>query len=453
MHEVRRDGGDRVRSRRWFRLHLILTGLIALSVLAACGSDDNATVEDRRFATDPMEPTSTAAATETPATQLETAISASTATSTIVVSPTPAIASTVTTVYAIAEDAVIAVDTASNATRVLDRSNDERSVARISSSLDGESVAILYSVANGDDTRYDLSIRNKNGDETAHWTDIESALDRMNEPGKGRLLLDWSNSAGKIAVAFPDGGAIVVTQGEDPHVLLRRSQAPTPTSLQWSPKGDAIAFVSKNANGDGSYLSIASAQALPVDPVKINGTGGDRPILSLAWMQDSSAILAIQGSTSRDDQVGGDLIRVDRRTLKPTLVTGASLFGPSAQIVAASPSPDGQTIAYVSVEPKDNGGWLATVWVVDNGVPVQQRVALDEDPPVADIGWTAAGLAVTLLEPDRVSVVTVDEGGAIVGEAEATEIASPSAPPDAFPSPELSASAPTQESTPASPQP
>jgi hypothetical protein len=211
--------------------------------------------------------------------------------------------------------------------------------------------------------------------------------------------------------------------------------------------------VSKNANGDGSYLSIASVRALPVDPVKISGAGGDRPILSLVWMHDGSAVLAIQGSTSGSTQVGGDVIRIDRRTLKPTLVTGASLFGPAAQIVAVSPSPDGQTFAYVSVEPTNGGGWIATVWVVNEENPVQQRVSLDENPPVADIGWTSAGLSVTLLEPDRVSVVTVDQSGALVGEVEATQIASPEADPESSPqagSPEPVA---TSESTPTSPQP
>ncbi|MGH2550130.1 MAG: hypothetical protein ACRDHN_12095, partial [Thermomicrobiales bacterium] len=282
---------------------------------------------------------------------------------------------------------------------------------------------------------------------------IESGLDRIGEPGKGRLVLDWSNSANTIAVAFPNGGVVMVALGGQPQVLLRRSQAPAPVAMQWSPKGDAIAFVTKNANGDGSYLSIASVRALPVDPVKISGAGGDRPILSLIWMQDGSAVLAIQGSTSGSAQVGGDVIRIDRRTLKPTLVTGANLFGPAAQIVAVSPSPDGQSMAYVSVEPTSGGGWMATVWVVNENDPVQQRVSLDEDPPVADIGWTSSGLSVTLLEPDRVSVVTVDESGTVVGEAEATQTASPEAEPEGSPqagSPEPEA---TSESTPASPQP
>jgi hypothetical protein len=175
-------------------------------------------------------------------------------------------------------------------------------------------------------------------------------------------------------------------------------------------------------------------------------------------MQDGSAVLAIQGSLSERDQVGGDLIRIDRRTLKPALITGASLFGPVAQIVAAAPSPDGQAIAYVTVDPRSGGGWMATVWVVDKNQPAQQRIPLEEDPPVADIRWTVSGLSITLLEPDRVSVVTVDESGAVVGEAEATAIASPAATPatpevPVEPSPGTPSAEPVVVSTPATPKP
>lgn len=460
MHEVRRGGGDRPWSRRWSRLHLLLIGILTISVLAACGGDDTPTIEDRRFATDPRQPTSTAVPpTDTPTveTPAETATAPGTIDVTVVASPTPPIVSNVATVYAIAEDAVIAIDTASNATRVLTRSAEDRAISRISPSVDGEQVAVLYTLGSGPDTRYDLDIFSKSGERVAGWANIESALDRMTEPGNGRLLLDWTNEAGRIAVAFPNGGAVIITPGDQPRVLLKRSQAPAPGALRWSPEGDAIAFVTKNANGDGSYLSIASVQVLPVDPVRIAGAGGDRTIQSLAWMQDGSAVLAIQGSSSRSDQVGGDLIKIDRRTLKPTLVTGASLFGPVAQIVAASPSPDGQAIAYVTVDPKSEGGWMATVWVVEESLPAQQRVQLEEDPPVAAIGWTVSGLSITLLEPDHVSVVTVDESGAVVSEAEATAIASPdAASPSEAPansSPSAPIVEPTVIPTPASPQP
>jgi hypothetical protein len=457
MQEVRR-GGDRPQSRRWSRFHLLLVGITAISVLAACGGNDSGPIEDRRFATDPREPTSTAAP-QTPTVEAATApaIESATIDVTVGASPAPPVTSNVTTVYAIADGAVIAVDPVSGHSRVLVRSSAEREISRISPSADGEQVAVLYTAGSDSKTRYDLEIFSKTGERVTSWSDIESALDRMEEPGKGRLVLDWTNAPGKIAVAFPDGGAILIAPNEQPRVLLKRSQAPAPVALQWSPEGDAIAFVTKNANGEGAYLSIASVEALPVDPVRIAGVGGDRPIQSLAWLHDGSAVLAIQGSSGIGNQVGGDLIRVDRRTLKPTLLTGASLFGPVAQIVAATPSPDGQAIAYVTVDPKNDGGWVATVWIVSENQPAQQRIPLEEDPPVADIGWTTSGLSITLLEPDRVSVVTVDEKGAVFGEAEAAAVASPvpAATPEAAAdsSPSPSNAEPTAVPTAASPQP
>ncbi|MGH2550938.1 MAG: hypothetical protein ACRDHN_16220, partial [Thermomicrobiales bacterium] len=178
MHEVRRAGSDRLRSRRWSRLHLLLIGVVSVSLLAACGGgDDNPSIEDRRFATDPRKPTSTATLSVPSPTPDATATGEPSTDVTVVASPTPAIVSTVTTVYAIADDAVIAVDTASNATRVLARSSAERDIARISSAADGEQVAILYSIASGTETRYDLEVRSKTGQELAAWRDIESGLD------------------------------------------------------------------------------------------------------------------------------------------------------------------------------------------------------------------------------------------------------------------------------------
>ncbi len=451
MHHAWRESSDRTRSPRATRIASVLIAILALGVLSACGSSSgDKTVEDRRFATDPREPTPTVTIpTPTPTVEVTATLVAESSDS----SPTPAAVSNVGTVYAIADNAVIAVDIASGESRVLVRGDHSRSVARVSPSADGSQVAVLYEIPQGGATRYDVEIHARTGETQASWSNVESALDRVAEPGKGRLALDWSNSANRIAVAFPNGGAVLLQSGNDPRELIKRSQAPAPLALHWSPQGDALAFVTRNANGDGYYLSLASVEALPIDPVRISGVGGDRLLKSVIWLQDGSAILAIQGDAARDNQVGGDLISIDRRTLKARLVTGSSLFGPAAQIVAVAPSPDGQSIAYVSVDPRSDGGWLATVWVMTRDQPVQQRVPLEEDPPVAGIAWTVSGLSVTLLEPDRVSVVTTAPSGEIVGEAEATPGASPVAQPEASPG----ASAPSPESSatpdPASPHP
>jgi hypothetical protein len=191
-------------------------------------------------------------------------------------------------------------------------------------------------------------------------------------------------------------------------------------------------------------------QALPVDPVIISGTGGARPILDLGWLPGGSTILAVQGATEAADQVGGDLIQVDRRTLSARFSIGANRFGPSAEIVTVEASPDGRHWAVVTVAPDARGGLTAAVWLVTPDLTSVMRLELPEDPPVAGVTWTVEGLSITLFEPDRVHLITVDLAGNVVPPEEpptaspvaspdpgATPVASPIAPPIAAPDPEM----------------
>jgi hypothetical protein len=403
-----------------------IIGLVCMLALAACGGDGSGVKEDRRYATDPGQP-----ATATSAVATGTAPPTSEPTSSplrITPEASPAsIASTTEIVYALVDGAVVAVDVRTGQTRVLTRSRDDERVVRIAASPEGAAVAIVRRTGADDASVYDLEIRDRQGDVVTTWRDIEELLGDVDQQGEGRVAIDWSERGGKIAVTFPNGGAVLMPVTGDTAILLTRQQAPAPLSIEWSPSGDAIAFTSRMPGSRSAYLAIASVQALPVDPVQIGGTGGERPVYDLGWLPGGSTLLAVQGSAALQDQVGGDLIQVDRRTLSARFAIGANRFGPSAEIVTVEPSPDGQQWAIVTVAPDARGGLTATVWLVSPDVSTVIRIDLPEDPPVAGVTWTVDGLSITLFEPDRVRLVTVDRDGAVV------PVDVPSASPEASP--------------------
>jgi hypothetical protein len=448
--------------RRWRIAALINTLLVVVVFTAACSNGNGAADEDRQFATDRHTETP-GAATEIPSTvppEIPTIAAATPVASPIggVVLPV----SPVHTIYAIAEGGVISIDVATGATRVVCRSDKNGDVVRIASSPDGDRVAVLRKVKKGDNVRFDLEIRSATGETTTTWKDIEAHLDRVTEPGKGRTLLDWSREGSKIAVAFPDGGAVIIpVAGGDPSVLLTRGQAPAPVAIQWSPDAMSIAFASKSAGGKGASLSLATVGTLPADPVRIAGTGGDRPIRDVEWLPDGSGVLAIQGRPNTATDVGGDVVAVDWRTLTPRTILGSSRFGPTSAIVAAAPSPDGRSTALAVVTSDGMGGWVASVWIraADESL---LRVELPQNPQVASIDWTWLGLAVTLVDPDRVRVVLSGPDGQliplqpiIVASPEASPIpASPEGSPMATPALPPIAASPIGEASPqASPDP
>ena len=172
-------------------------------------------------------------------------------------------------------------------------------------------------------------------------------------------------------------------------------------------------------------------------------------------------MLAIQGRPNTATDVGGDVVAVDWRTLTPRTILGSSRFGPTSAIVAAAPSPDGRSTALAVVTSDGMGGWVASVWIraADESL---LRVELPQNPQVASIDWTWLGLAVTLVDPDRVRVVLSGPDGQliplqpiIVASPEASPIpASPEGSPMATPALPPIAASPIGEASPqASPDP
>ena len=130
MHGDSLETCARTHQRRWRFAALINTLLMVAVLVAACSNGESATDEDRQFATDRHTETP-GAATEIPS-EIPTEIPILVATPPA--SPVSGVVvpvSQVSTLYAIAEGGVIAIDVATGATRVIGRSDKKGDVIRI----------------------------------------------------------------------------------------------------------------------------------------------------------------------------------------------------------------------------------------------------------------------------------------------------------------------------------
>ena len=408
--------------------------LLLVLVLTACGGDGGSGVqEDRRFATDPEPVPTELPATRTPiptATHPVPTVPAFSASPEA--TPLP-VQSQVTNIYALIGGEVLVLDLNTGQRRVIATSTDSNEIVLIAPLPDGTATGVITRPGS-DSPRRDLTIVTAEGRTRSHWTDLASVLGPGQGQARGALAASWAPDAQRLAIVFPEGGGVVVHLGGVAQPLLGRGQAPAPMEIAWSPDGGAIAFTSRDLDDDSPYLAIGGTRVLPLDPVRIAGTGGQRPIHTISWQPDGEHLLAIQGSASRPDSIGGDLIEIDRRTLTAMFAVGGSRFGPGAQIVEAETAPDGQAWAIVTVAPGNSGGLEATVWSVVGHCTNATRLELGENPPVAGVIWTAHGLTVELHPSGELSAITFGVDGTPIAAAtpEASPVfiqASPEVPP------------------------
>ena len=177
MHGDSREKCARPRQRRR-GVATLLSLLIGLSVLlSACSSGGSATNDDRQFATDRH--------ADVPATETEIPIPTPQEIPTLVASPaaTPADSaerpvSPVSTIYAVAEGGVIAVDVVTGKTRVITRNDRSGTIVRISSSPTGDRAALLRAHKADKKTQYDLELWSADGKATKTWKEAETRRDR-----------------------------------------------------------------------------------------------------------------------------------------------------------------------------------------------------------------------------------------------------------------------------------
>ena len=404
--------GGSGRSAVLFRL---VTLALVLAVLAACGdSGDSGVEEDRRFATDPepapteLPSTSTSVPTLVPVTPTATAASASP-----VATPLPP-TSQVRHIYSLIDGRVVVVDVETGDSKTIAESLGARTIVRAVAKPDGSAVAVFRQSAD-EHPVFDVDVIDAAGTSLGGWTDLESTLGVGSGNQRGALAADWDAEGERLAVVFPDGGGVVARPGGTIVLLVSRGQAPAPIEIAWSPDDEAVAFTSRDLDDDSPYLAIGSARVLPIDPVRIAGTGGSRPIQGIVWQPDGDRLLAIQGMSVMNEAVGGDLIQVDRRSLNVTFAVGGSRFGPGERIVAVVASPDGVSWGYVTVAPGAPGRLKATAWGAAGAMSNVVRLDLGDDPPIAGLNWTALGISVTLFEGDTVRVASFEPDGSPTG--------------------------------------
>ncbi len=414
------------RGVRW--LHLAI-GVAALLLLAACGgSDDPGVEEDRRFATDPEPiPTETVSAATSTIPPAIVTVTPTRPSASPEASPEP-ITSDVQSVVMIDDGSVVSIDVDTGSLETIAGADEYGDILLAIPDSSGSLVAIIAHPADRPE-EFDLTLIDLSGKRLQTWTNLESTLGAGNGKDRGTVAGDWDAASERIAVVFPNGGGVVADLDGSTRLLLTRRQAPAPTSVAWSPDNEAIAFTSRDLDDDSPYLAIGGARVLPLDPVRIAGTGGSRPIHSIVWSPDGETLLAVQGSSEQGDEFGGDLIQIDRRSLAARFALGGSRFGPGAEIVSVVPAPDGASWGVVTVAPGRPGSLEASVWGATGEMTNVVKLDLGENPPVAEINWTQSGITVTLIERDEIWLASFEPNG------QAIAVATPSASPEALASP------------------
>jgi len=210
----------------------------------------------------------------------------------------------------------------------------------------------------------------------------------------GEYSLSWSPDGGQVLVGLATGGILAVPRTGDPQVLVGLERAPAPGQVSWSPRGNAIAFISPAAPKRAGGLYVAPTGAVPLDPVPVvpPSTGGRSTVSRFAWSPDGSTLYYTVASTTGDPSFGGDLFRVPAAGGAPTLVATASRAGPVSAITNFAISPGGAGVAYVITVPADNGQPTDSLWLQPIGTNEAVRLPLAPGERVTGRWWTTDGL-------------------------------------------------------------
>jgi dipeptidyl aminopeptidase/acylaminoacyl peptidase len=275
------------------------------------------------------------------------------------------------------------------------------SIAALSSSPNGDRVAVL--VADGADRQ--VIVLDADGEELHRFEDLDELLPAGATPGAeapiGRDLVDWSPQGDRLLVGFASGGIAAIPLDGEPALVVSPDLANAPTDAEWSPAGDAIAYVNRppGASGDGLYLvDLGESGAQPIELVAAPTSGG-ASVVAMAWHPNGRSILYTRTGPTGNASLGGDLFQY---TLGqgPRLLASSGVAGPVTGIISFAPSPDGRAVAYVIATPAQGAPGFHSLWVQQIGTDSRMRLATPDGMAVTDLWWTDAGL-VMQVEPGR----------------------------------------------------
>jgi hypothetical protein len=379
-------------SGRW------LVAILAILLVASC-SDDSSTPEDRRFASDPTEEgaVATEAPTQTPQPTTE------------VVKPTASPAAILKTrgapdtVYSLRDNQITAVTVTREQTAINSWPATENQIFEvIDDAPDGSRVAALVSIG---EERADLIIYDSKGN-VVH--SVEGILDLRGlsatpvSDGTGgaleaemHLSISWSPLGDQILVSASDGQLrSIPAEGGDPVTYESDTSLNGLESAKWSPEGNVIGGLIRDASGIGQVYSLAidGTKLTATELVSAKSIQNANSIELFAWSADGSSLFYVAANREGNEAVGGQLFNRNLGDDSEVLVATSGRGGPSGTIQSFVPSPDGRSVAVV-IAVRDGREWTFHSLLVKS-----LRAGTTYDVPVSGVNavpgvwWVSGGL-------------------------------------------------------------
>jgi dipeptidyl aminopeptidase/acylaminoacyl peptidase len=359
-------------------------------VLVACSDDDSG----RRFANEPP-PTADANSTATISGGVQVTPTPTTSTASPVAVPQLLAASGgVSAIVVQIGDELVAASPPWTNPRIVWSAAKERLLA-YTATPNADSVALVLA-PDESATRIDLVLLGADGKPIRRIDQLGRfvATPSNSDVPAGEYRLSWSPDGSQVLAGLATGGILAVPRTGEPQVLVGPARAPAPGQVSWSPRGNAIAFISPAAPKLAGGLYVAPTGAVPLDPVPVvpPSAGGRSTVSRFAWSPDGATLYYTVASTTGDPSFGGDLFRVPAAGGTPTLVATASRAGPVSAITNFAISPDGAGAAYVITVPADNGQPTDSLWLQPIGTNEAVRLPLAPRERVTGLWWTTDGL-------------------------------------------------------------
>jgi WD40 repeat protein len=417
--------------------------LLAILTIVAC-DNDSSTPEDRRFATDPTEEgiVATEAPTQPPQPTAEAPRPTASPAAILKTRGAP------DTIYSLRDDTITAVTVVDEQTTIASWAPPEnQEFAAIDDAPDGSQVAALVTTA---DNTAILVIYDSAGSTVVT---VENILDLSGlsatpvSDGTGgalqtemQLSISWSPLGDQILVSASDGQLrSVAASGGEPVSYEPDASLNGLESAKWSPEGNVIGALVRDASGIGKVYSLAidGARLKVSELVTAESIPNANSIELFAWNVDGSSIFYVAANRQGNEAVGGQLFNRNLGDDSAALVATSGRGGPSGSIQSFVQSPDGRSVAVV-IAVRDGRNWTFHSLLVKS-----LRSGTTYDVPVSGVNdvpgvwWVSDGLVWDIAgDPDDFFVLSKPDGSEIeltpggaqgTPEIDATPEASPAA--------------------------
>lgn len=318
----------------------------------------------------------------------------------------------------------------------------------------GNEVAVVFA----DGASYRVDIYDREGNQAATFDNVLAAGGTSASPvaaaaaspvaraadSTPAVTLNWSPQGNRILLGDASGALIDIhLDGEvtriEPRVSLSGLER-----VAWSPRGDVIAALIRDADGLGSLALVDPAS----DPARVSviapvGKSGDqaRSVETFEWKARGDGIVFIEARRGDDGPTDGNVVGWDRATNSTQILATGGQGGPSGSVTWLAVSPDGKALAYIVTMQGGEGSTFVGLFVRSMIDGQLYRVPVRADAEVLQAFWLPDGLAwVSIAEDDTDGVeetrfVYIDGHGersllgTVVDSADVAPVGSPVASP------------------------